>query len=602
MTGDMAGKPALAIEDLPRLLAAVAEIEPDRVALTDGDTRIGYARLRDEIATLDTAMGGALGFDALFPVVLSNIAPALLGAPGLAGVVDALLADAVEVLGDDAAAPATVDPDTLVARFDARVARTPDAVALEFDGQALTYREFDARANRLARHLIGLGVGPDARVGLAVRRSFDLLVGMYAIVKAGGAYVPLDPDHPADRLAYVLEIAEPVAVVTTERDAVDLPDSVPALTIDTLDLSEMSDEPIAPEERRGALTADHLAYVIFTSGSTGRPKGVAVEHRAIVANIDWRQSEYGMRADDVVLQKTPFTFDVSVWEFFWPLQVGARLTIAVPDGHRDPAYLAQTMIERGVTIAHFVPSMLAVYLTEPTAASVSTLRYVFASGEALPPQTVARFYEISSARLHNLYGPTEAAVDVTYFATSADDTVVPIGAAVADTGLYVLDEGLRPVPDGVEGEIYLRGPLMMLGYWNNPEANAATIVEGGWMRTGDLGTMEDGYLRISSRRSDLILRGGENVYPAEVEAVIDEHPAVRECIVVGADHHDYGEEVCAVVVVFPGSEVTDLEMSGYAAERIARYKVPTRWIFRTDDPPRNATGKVKRVDVRASLQ
>src|SRR5690606_38767049 len=150
-----------------------------------------------------------------------------------------------------------------------------------------------------------------------------------------------------------------------------------------------------PEERRGALTADHLAYVIFTSGSTGRPKGVAVEHRAIVANIDWRQSEYGMRADDVVLQKTPFTFDVSVWEFFWPLQVGARLTIAVPDGHRDPAYLAQTMIERGVTIAHFVPSMLAVYLTEPTAASVSTLRYVFASGEALPPQTVARFYEIS---------------------------------------------------------------------------------------------------------------------------------------------------------------------------------------------------------------
>src|SRR5690606_24679745 len=228
-----------------------------------------------------------------------------------------------------------VDPDTLVARFDAQVARTPDAVALEFDGQALTYREFDARANRLARHLIGLGVGPDARVGLAVRRSFDLLVGMYAIVKAGGAYVPLDPDHPADRLAYVLEIAEPVAVVTTERDAVDLPDSVPALTIDTLDLSEMSDEPIAPEERRGALTADHLAYVIFTSGSTGRPKGVAVEHRAIVANIDWRQSEYGMRADDVVLQKTPFTFDVSVWEFFWPLQVGARLTIAVPDGHRE---------------------------------------------------------------------------------------------------------------------------------------------------------------------------------------------------------------------------------------------------------------------------
>ncbi|WP_455901355.1 non-ribosomal peptide synthase/polyketide synthase [Rhodococcus gordoniae] len=600
MTGDMAGKPALAIEDLPRLLAAVADIEPDRVALSDGDTRIGYARLRDEIATLDTAMGGALGFDALFPVVLSNIAPALLGAPGLAGVVDTLLADAVEVLGDDAAAPATVDPGTLAARFDAQVARTPDAVALEFDGQGLTYREFDARVNRLARHLIGLGVGPDARVGLAVRRSFDLLVGMYAIVKAGGAYVPLDPDHPADRLAYVLEIAEPVAVVTTERDAVDLPGSVPALTIDTLELSEISGDPIAPEERRGALTADHLAYVIFTSGSTGRPKGVAVEHRAIVANIDWRQAEYGMRADDVVLQKTPFTFDVSVWEFFWPLQVGARLTIAVPDGHRDPAYLAQTMIERGVTIAHFVPSMLAVYLAEPTAASVSTLRYVFASGEALPPQTVARFYEISSARLHNLYGPTEAAVDVTYFATSADDTVVPIGAAVADTGLYVLDEGLRPVPDGVEGELYLAGVQLARGYLRRPDLTSDRFVADPFgepgdrmYRTGDLvKTNEDGQIEYIGRTDFQVKLRGLRIELGEIESALLDHPGVRQSVVVVHSDPALGDHLVAYLVT-DGRDIERSELADAVRRRLPDYMVPSLFV-ELDEFPLGGSGKLDR--------
>uniref|UniRef100_UPI000474E3F0 non-ribosomal peptide synthetase n=1 Tax=Rhodococcus sp. R1101 TaxID=1170698 RepID=UPI000474E3F0 len=600
MTGDMAGKPTLAIEDLPRLLAAVADIEPDRVALSDGDTRIGYARLRDEIATLDTAMGGALGFDALFPVVLSNIAPALLGAPGLAGVVDALLADAVEVLGADAAAPATVDPDTLAARFDAQVARTPDAVALEFDGQGLTYREFDARVNRLARHLIGLGVGPDARVGLAVRRSFDLLVGMYAIVKAGGAYVPLDPDHPADRLAYVLEIAEPVAVVTTERDAVDLPGSVPALTIDTLELSEISGDPIAPEERRGALTADHLAYVIFTSGSTGRPKGVAVEHRAIVANIDWRQAEYGMRADDVVLQKTPFTFDVSVWEFFWPLQVGARLTIAVPDGHRDPAYLAQTMIERGVTIAHFVPSMLAVYLAEPTAASVSTLRYVFASGEALPPQTVARFYEISSARLHNLYGPTEAAVDVTYFATSADDTVVPIGAAVADTGLYVLDEGLRPVPDGVEGELYLAGVQLARGYLRRPDLTSDRFVADPFgepgdrmYRTGDLvKTNEDGQIEYIGRTDFQVKLRGLRIELGEIESALLDHPGVRQSVVVVHSDPALGDHLVAYLVT-DGRDIERSELADAVRRRLPDYMVPSLFV-ELDEFPLGGSGKLDR--------
>jgi len=202
---------------------------------------------------------------------------------------------------------------------------TPDAIALEFDGRSLTYAEFDARANRLARHLVSMGIGPESLVGLGIRRSLDLLVGMYAIVKSGAAYVPLDPDHPADRLAYVLDVAQPAAVLGLSTQPLDLPAEVEVLSIDLLDLGDLEATPLTDDDRVRTLTDDALAYVIFTSGSTGRPKGVAVTHRAIVSNVQWRQDEYTLTPDDVVLQKTPFTFDVSVWEFFWPLQVGARL-------------------------------------------------------------------------------------------------------------------------------------------------------------------------------------------------------------------------------------------------------------------------------------
>ncbi|NME81503.1 non-ribosomal peptide synthetase, partial [Rhodococcus sp. 105337] len=600
MTSDVAGNPALAIGDLPRVLAAVADAEPDRVALVDGETRLTYGSLHQEISTLDAAMGGALGFDALLPVVLSNLAPGLLGGAGLPAVVESLLSDVLVVLGDDAVAPAVADPNTLVAKFDAQVAATPDATALRFENDTLTYREFDARANRLARHLIGLGVGPDVRVGLAVRRSFELLVGMYAIVKAGGAYVPLDPDHPADRLAYVLEIAEPAVVVTTARDEVDLPASVPTVAVDTIDLSGVSDEPVRPEERTGALTADHLAYVIFTSGSTGRPKGVAVEHRAIVANIAWRQAEYGMRADDVVVQKTPFTFDVSVWEFFWPLQVGACLTIAAPDGHRDPDYLARTMIDHGVTIAHFVPSMLAVYLEEPAAAAVTSLRYVFASGEALPRQTVARFHEVSSASLHNLYGPTEAAVDVTYYATAPGDTVVPIGAAVPDTGLYVLDEGLRPVPDGTEGELYLAGIQLARGYLQRPDLTSDRFVADPFgdpgdrmYRTGDLvKTNADGQLEYIGRTDFQVKLRGLRIELGEIESALLDHPAVRRSVVVVHNDPTLGDHLVAYLVT-DGRDIDRTELADAVRRRLPEYMVPSLYVA-LDAFPLGASGKLDR--------
>ncbi|WP_139812868.1 AMP-binding protein, partial [Prescottella equi] len=274
------------------------------------------------------------------------------------------LLDEVErslVVGEWNATSRAVPDATLVDLFEAQVARTPDAVAVVFEGEALSYAEFASRVRRTARLLIAEGVGPDSLVGLRMRRSVDLLVGMYAVLAAGGAYVPIDPDQPAERNRYILATANPVLLLTTSRDAGDVP-GLRSVEIDTVDVSDFADGPIADVERNAPLRSGNTAYVIFTSGSTGRPKGVAVGHGAIVNRLVWMQAEYGLTESDVVLQKTPFTFDVSVWEFFWPLQVGARLVVAVPDGHRDPAYLVRVMVECGVTVAHFVPSMLSVFV------------------------------------------------------------------------------------------------------------------------------------------------------------------------------------------------------------------------------------------------
>ncbi|MCL2534052.1 MAG: amino acid adenylation domain-containing protein, partial [Nocardiaceae bacterium] len=620
MAANNAGAGAMTVEDLPRLLSGVTAVEPERVALTLGDTTVTYAQLKAEIETLDAAMGGVLGIDSLVPVVLSNLVPGLLESAehgGLPGVLDRLFADAAEVLGDDAAAPAPV-ADTLASLFDRQVAATPDAVALEFDGECLTYAEFDARANRLARHLISLGVGPDTTVGLGIRRSFDLLIGMYAIVKAGGAYVPLDPDHPADRLGYVLDIARPVAILTTTRDglAVDTPaGSMPVLTIDTLAVDALSADPITDDDRLAPLSADNIAYVIFTSGSTGRPKGVAVGHGAIVANLRWRQAMYPMTADDVVLQKTPFTFDVSVWEFFWPLEAGARLVIAAPDGHRDPAYLAAIMVDHGVTVAHFVPSMLSVFVAEPAAATVTTLRNVFASGEALPPQTAARFRDItenSGAALHNLYGPTEAAVDVTYHeATAADTATVPIGRAVADTDLYVLDEGLRRVPAGSEGELYLAGVQLARGYLQRPDLTADRFVADPYgapgdrmYRTGDLvkvraeaseatGNVTAGELEYVGRTDFQVKLRGLRIELGEIESALLGREAVSQSVVVVHSDPDLGDHLVAYVVTAGGAPVDRDELAAAVGARLPEYMIPSLFVALAEFPL-NASGKLDR--------
>ncbi|OZC99400.1 hypothetical protein CH275_22590 [Rhodococcus sp. 06-235-1A] len=552
-------------------------------------------------------MGGVLGVDALIPVVLSSVAPGLLEATqgGLEAVVDALIADAISVVGDSAPARAISadSTDTLSSRFAAQVRRTPHAVALEFEGSELTYAQFGARVDRLARHLIDLGVGPDDRVGLAIRRSLDLMVAMYAIIEAGGAYVPLDPDHPADRLSYVVDLAAPRVVLTVSADDVDLPAGIDTVDVDTVDLSSYSDAPIERSDRRGALTAENLAYVIFTSGSTGRPKGVAVSHGAIVANLDWRQSEYPMDSADTVLQKTPFTFDVSVWELFWPLQIGARLVVARPDGHRDPAYLAAIMADRRVTVAHFVPSMLAVYVAEPSAATVTSLRNVFASGEALPAAISNAFHRVSSAALHNLYGPTEAAVDVTYFETESDTAgPVPIGSAVPETGLYVLDGGLRRAPLGTEGELYLSGVQLARGYLGRSDLTADRFVADPFgapgdrmYRTGDLVKWRgDDTLEYVGRTDFQVKLRGLRIELGEIEAALSTHESVEQAAVVV--HTDAGETALGdhlVAYVVTRADIDSDELAAAVRNRLPEYMVPSLYVPLAEFPL-GSSGKLDR--------
>ncbi|HYU34724.1 MAG TPA: amino acid adenylation domain-containing protein, partial [Thermoanaerobaculia bacterium] len=341
----------------------------------------------------------------------------------------------------------------------AQVARTPDAVALESAERRITYNELWDRAGRLAAHLKSLGAAPDSLVGICAERSPEMVTGLVGILRAGAAYVPVDPAYPAERIAYMVEDSG-VSVVLEARDLKDLKD-----------LKDVKDRKTLPES---------LAYAIYTSGSTGRPKGAAVPHRGIVNRLLWMQSAYGLTPEDRVLQKTPFSFDVSVWEFFWPLITGARLVVAPPGAHQDAARLAELIREHRITTLHFVPSMLQVFLEqEDLADSCRTVRQVFASGEALPFDLAERFLDrLPGVALHNLYGPTEASVDVTYHAwiRGGGRRTVPLGRPVANTSIVLLDRHLQPVPLGVPGELLIGGVQLARGYLNRPALTAERFI------------------------------------------------------------------------------------------------------------------------------
>ncbi|MDA0634033.1 amino acid adenylation domain-containing protein [Nonomuraea sp. MCN248] len=458
---------------------------------------------------------------------------------------------------------------TLGELFEEQAARTPDAVALEFGGLRLSYAELERRSGELARRLRELGARPGVRVAVAMERSLDLVVSLLAVVRAGAAYVPLDPDYPRERLDFMLRDARAAILLPEEtvREREDLPDT--------------------------PLTPACPAYMIYTSGSTGRPKGVPNSHAAIVNRLDWMQRRFGLTGADAVMQKTPAGFDVSVWEFFWPIITGARLVVAAPGGHRDTAYLRDLIVSSGVTTMHFVPSMLAAFLEEEDVERCGSLKRVICSGEELPVAVAARFFErLPEVELHNLYGPTEAAVDVTAWRCSPGESRIPIGHPVQNTRIHVLDARLRPVPPGVTGELYIGGVQVAIGYHDRPALTAERFLPDPYgpagsrlYRTGDLArTDRDGAVEFLGRADDQIKIRGQRVEPGEVEAVLREQPGMREALVV-AD----ADGLVAYVV-------TEADPAGLRArlkELLPDHMVPTAYV-RMDALPLSPNGKVDR--------
>ncbi|HEX8831455.1 MAG TPA: amino acid adenylation domain-containing protein, partial [Longimicrobium sp.] len=480
--------------------------------------------------------------------------------------------------------------------FEAQVERTPNAIAVTFEDTALTYAELNARANQLAHHLRGLGVGPDARVGICVERSLEMMVGLLAILKAGGAYVPMDASYPEDRLRYMLENSAPVVLLSQASLSGLFADmQVPVVDL-VADAAAWAAQPETNPERVG--TPENLAYVIYTSGSTGLPKGVMNEHRGVVNRLVWMQDEYGLQAPEAVLQKTPFSFDVSVWEFFWALLAGARVVMARPEGHKDPSYLVETIRNAEITTLHFVPSMLQLFLEHGEVGSCTGLKRVMCSGEALPAALVRRFHErLPGVELHNLYGPTEAAVDVTAWACTPETTTarVPIGRPIANTRIYILDAAGQPVPVGVSGELFIGGVQVARGYLGRPELTADRFVEdpfngGRLYKTGDLARwLADGSIEYLGRNDFQVKIRGFRIELGEIEARLEE--IAREAVVVAREDGAGGKRLVAYYVAPEAIEVETLR--AHLLDRLPDYMVPAAYV-RMDALPLTPNGKVDR--------
>ncbi|MBX8510359.1 amino acid adenylation domain-containing protein [Pseudomonas cichorii] len=475
--------------------------------------------------------------------------------------------------------------------FEQQVERTPDAAAVgDHNGQSLSYETLNRRANQLAHQLIKQGVTPDSRVAVALRRSNELVVALLAILKAGGAYVPIDPDLPDNRRDYMLDDSSPVAMLTCEA----LLDNVARADIPVLLVDENVDRSAFPDTNPSpallGLEATHLAYVLYTSGSTGKPKGVMNEHRGVVNRLLWARDEYRVNETDRVLQKTPFGFDVSVWEFFLPLLTGAHLYMARPGGHQDPGYLAQVMREQNITLLHFVPSMLEVFLEHGDNQGFSALSRVLCSGEALPRSLQKRFEEqLAPVELHNLYGPTEAAIDVTSWQCLPSDEgdSVPIGRPIANIQIYILDPHGQPTPVGVAGEINIGGVGVARGYLNLPELSAERFVRDPFSsdpdarlyKTGDLGRwLDNGAVEYIGRNDFQVKIRGQRIELGEIEAKLALHEAIKEAVVLARDEASGEKRLVAYFTSTSDSPLDIRELRDHLQAQLPAYMVPAAYV------------------------
>lgn len=441
--------------------------------------------------------------------------------------------------------------------FEEQVSRTPSAPALLFEGDSLSYEALNQRAEALAHLLTQNGATGPRLIPLCLERSPEMLVGILGVLKAGGAYVPLEPSNPDERLSYQIRDTGARLVLTQSR----FRERLARLMDGTVEIVALdSDWERGLREKRearntGGSSADPV-YVIYTSGTTGRPKGVVLEHRALCNRITWMQRAYHLTTQDRVLQKTPYSFDVSGWEFFWPLISGACLVIARSEGHKDPHYLRATIEKSGITVLHFVPSMLQAFLAVEGSGGCPSLRKVICSGEQLTVRLKDRFFEVfPEVELHNLYGPTEAAIDVTAYRCRKEDTLVPIGKPIANTQIHIVDSELKAVGLGVTGELCIAGDCLARGYLNQPELTAEKFVQNPFQagarmyKTGDLARwLPDGNIEYLGRADHQIKIRGNRVELGEIESVLLEQEGVAACAIVATGGEQEHLKLAAYVV------------------------------------------------------
>ncbi|MBK5006466.1 non-ribosomal peptide synthetase [Pseudomonas sp. S32] len=487
---------------------------------------------------------------------------------------------------------------TLPALFEAQVHRTPDAIAVQDEQGSLSYQCLNEQANRLAHHLIALGVGPDRRVGVCIERGICLMVALLGVMKAGGAYVPLDPEYPEERLRFMLQDSEPLAVLVqgaTRGLFGNAPCPVLDLDTDGWQASAVGNPQV------GGLGPRHLAYVMYTSGSTGIPKGVMIEHRGLCNLMHWGSHIRPPRPGDALLQRAPCTFDGSVWELFWPLTAGLRLVLARPDGHRDPAYLVALVQARQVTVVKFVPALLHSFLEQPGVERCTSLTDIFCGGGDL---TVALLRSVRQrlpkVRVHNVYGPTEATVDSTAWTLQPHEPVPeqapPIGRAIANTRLYVLDQHDRPVPVGAVGQLHIGGVGVARGYLGLAQLQAERFIASPFVdgdrlyRTGDLVRYRaDGQLDFIGRNDFQVKLRGLRVELGEIEASLAAHPAVDQAVVLMRD-----ERLVAYFTCRPGTSAPALAvLRSHLLGCMPEYMVPQAFVALAH-LPLSANGKLDR--------
>lgn len=495
------------------------------------------------------------------------------------------------------------DSVTVHELFEAQVKHNRQKVAVRFKNETLTYQQLDIKANALAAYLRKAGVVPGQVVGIMCERSLEMVIGIFGIIKAGGAYMPISPHDPSNRINLLLEDSEIDILLVQHPIKEGLKFDKTLVCLEDFKNISTFDEPLGHVNK-----STDLIYVIYTSGSTGMPKGVMVEHRSVVNRLKWMQRAYPISNGDVILQKTPFNFDVSVWEFFWWAIEGASMCLLPPNEEKHPLAIAEKVSTEKVTIIHFVPSMLGVFLDYikdmELVNKIRSLRLIFASGERLSTKNVSQFNGILNTgrdtKLINLYGPTEATVDVTHYDCSLGEIngKIPIGTPISNTKIYIMDEQQKLVPFGEAGELVIAGVGVARGYLNRVDLTAAKFIDNSFAkhekmyRTGDLArSLPGGNIEYINRIDNQIKVRGLRIELGEIEAILLKHDQIKNCIVNAIQ---YSESVTIIIAYYIAeSEITSAELKKFLAEHLPDYMIPGKFI-QIDNVPMTSNGKADR--------